>query len=254
MKNKVVILMLTVAVVSTSALGGCGKKEASTPDVSTEAVFTEEKENETETEVVEPVTEAVVEEIEVAAESEIPAFTPYQLFAARTVNVREQANADSNKLGTLSVNDPVVVIGETTADGWLPISYGEVTAYAKAEYFSTEMVPVEQKQTASNANTGSAKKTGSSGKASSGGSPSASVTTSVSQNAGNTSSGGQTQASAPAEQPAPTEQPTQNTDPAPAPEQPENPAPSTPSGDTSGMPDNGGQEAGVGRGPTVVFD
>ena len=52
------------------------------------------------------------------------------------VNVRAEANTDSEVLGKLYNNSAATVL-ETTEDGWYKITSGSVTGYVKAEYFLT---------------------------------------------------------------------------------------------------------------------
>ena len=234
MKNKVIMTLLAVAVMSTATLSACGNKqteETNTSAVSTETVI------ETETEALEEVTEEsteMVESTEVAELPEVPAEEPETeavpavvqttMFAQRTANVRQQPSTDSEVLGTLSTNDPVIVNGDLSADGWYTVTYCDQTAYVKGSLLGTNTVAITTSKPASK--TSSNKKNNTT----------ATTNTSTNTNTENTASNEQAQASAPAETPAPAQAPVEQPAPTPAEtpaqEQPANPTPS----------DNGGYD------------
>ena len=139
-KRLLTILIVGVLMASITACGSTKTTEPteeviSTEEVATEAVEEIETEIETETEIVELETET--EEV-----VEAPAPIQTTMYAQKTVNVRALADANSDKLGTLSTNDPVVVVGDV-ANGWYTVTYCEKTGYIKAEYLGTGTVEVK---------------------------------------------------------------------------------------------------------------
>ena len=163
MKKSLVAAMFAVMMIS---LVGCGK--ASEP-----------KTIET-TEVVEEVTEEAVEATETATEveaqdevadddvaekpvvdeepvAEEPA-SPYSytdlsqtLYAQSTVNVRDLPEQTGEKLGSLSTNQEVTVIGQCNETGWYKISYNGGEGFVSNSYLGTEKVAVKSKNSSTSA-------------------------------------------------------------------------------------------------------
>lgn len=64
------------------------------------------------------------------------------MFAQKKVNVRQASDTNSSILGTLSVNDPVIVNGELSAEGWYTVTYCDQTAYVKGDLLGAGTVAV----------------------------------------------------------------------------------------------------------------
>ncbi|SEW38807.1 SH3 domain-containing protein [[Clostridium] fimetarium] len=73
-------------------------------------------------------------------------------YVCATVNVRTDAAVDSDKLGSLSLNEVVNVTGEVS-NGWTRIDYNNSTAYVASEYLSNEKTVVSQSASPSNGST-----------------------------------------------------------------------------------------------------
>lgn len=159
MKKSLVAAMFAVMMIS---LVGCGK--ASEPKT-IETIEVVEEVTETE-EVVEAATEVAVQD-EVADDdvaekpvvdeepvAEEPA-SPYSytdlsqtLYAQSTVNVRDLPEQTGAKLGSLSTNQEVTVIGQCNETGWYKISYNGGEGFVSNSYLGTEKVAVKSKSTA----------------------------------------------------------------------------------------------------------
>ena len=63
------------------------------------------------------------------------------MYATANINVRKGPSADETRVGGLSENDEVVVIGEADGNGWQKILFEDEEAYVLLEYLSEE--PVE---------------------------------------------------------------------------------------------------------------
>lgn len=85
-------------------------------------------------------TEDLQEETEQATEEVIEVETT--MYALKNVNVRSIPSTEGEKLGTLSINDEVLAIGEVV-DGWQKVRYNDVDAYISAEYLGTEKVEIQ---------------------------------------------------------------------------------------------------------------
>ena len=66
------------------------------------------------------------------------------MYAIQTVNVRNLPSTDGEKVGNLSTNQEVTVIGQCNETGWYRIEYNGETAYVSNNYLSAEMVSVQQ--------------------------------------------------------------------------------------------------------------
>ena len=85
-------------------------------------------------------TEVVQKDTEVEAEEIVEVETV--MYAQDTVNVRSLPSTDGEKLGTLSVNEEVVALGDAV-DGWQKIRYNDSIAYVSAEYLGLEEVEIQ---------------------------------------------------------------------------------------------------------------
>lgn len=67
--------------------------------------------------------------------------TEITMYAQTSVNIRSLPSTDGEKLGTLSTNQEVTVLGEAK-DGWHKIRHDGEIAYVSAQYLGTEKVEV----------------------------------------------------------------------------------------------------------------
>lgn len=161
MKKSLVAAMFAVMMIS---LVGCGK--ASEPktmettevveEVTEEATETVEKTTETEevTEVAEEPTEAPAAEEPVAEEPASPySYTELSqtMYAQSTVNVRDLPEQTGSKLGSLSTNQEVTVIGQCNETGWYRISYNGGEGFVSNSYLGSEKVAVKSKSSSTSA-------------------------------------------------------------------------------------------------------
>lgn len=147
------------------SLVGCGK--ASEPktiettevveEVTEEATETVEKTTEVE-EVAEESTEAPAE----APVAEEPA-SPYSytelsqtMYAQSTVNVRDLPEQTGAKLGSLSTNQEVTVIGQCNETGWYKISYNGGEGFVSNSYLGSEKAAVKSKSSSATQSTSQA--------------------------------------------------------------------------------------------------
>ena len=155
MKKSLVAAMFAVMMIS---LVGCGK--ASEPktiettevveEVTEEATEIVEETTETEeaTEVAEEPTEAPAAEEPVAEEPASPySYTELSqtMYAQSTVNVRDLPEQTGAKLGSLSTNQEVTVIGQCNETGWYKISYNGGEGFVSNSYLGSEKVAVKSK-------------------------------------------------------------------------------------------------------------
>lgn len=169
MKKRLVAAMFAVMMIS---LVGCGKASEPMPIEATEVV--EEVTEET-TETVEKATETeeaqdevadddvaekpVVDEEPVAEEQSSPySYTELNqtMYAQSTVNVRDLPEQSGGKLGSLSTNQEVTVLGQCNETGWYKISYNGGEAYVSDSYLGTEKVAVKSQNTAKSQSTSQA--------------------------------------------------------------------------------------------------
>jgi uncharacterized protein YgiM (DUF1202 family) len=188
-KNIITTTILTVTLVASLALTGCGntsdvdstetlvestEEAVAVDEDATEEAFVEGEDlSEESTEDVTEDTEAEdAEAVESEAESEdstesagTSASASYTyadmsktMYAKSSVNVRDLPSTDGNKLGGLSTNQEVTVTGQCNETGWYAIEYKGSTGYVSNKYLSDEKV-VAQSSTGSGS--GSAGSTGS---------------------------------------------------------------------------------------------
>lgn len=154
MKKRLVAAMFAVMMIS---LVGCGKASEPMPIEATEVV---EEVTETEaTETVEETTETeVAETTETEAEepvAEEPS-SPYSytelsqtMYAQSTVNVRDLPEQTGAKLGSLSTNQEVTVLGKCNETGWYKISYNGGEGFVSDSYLGSEKVAVKSSKSSS---------------------------------------------------------------------------------------------------------
>lgn len=155
MKKSLVAAMFAVMMIS---LVGCGKASEPMPIEATEVVEESEIETETETveeettetEVAEEPTEAPVEEPVVEESSSPYSYTELSqtMYAQSTVNVRDLPEQTGAKLGSLTTNQEVTVLGQCNETGWYKISYNGGEAYVSDSYLGNEKVAVKSQNTA----------------------------------------------------------------------------------------------------------
>lgn len=149
MKKRLVAAMFAVMMIS---LVGCGKASEPMPIEATEVVEEVTETETTETEVAEEPTEAPTEapaEEPVAEESASPySYTELSqtMYAQSTVNVRDLPEQSGAKLGSLSTNQEVTVLGQCNETGWYKISYNDGEAYVSDSYLGSEKVAVKSSQ------------------------------------------------------------------------------------------------------------
>lgn len=163
MKKSLVAAMFAVMMIS---LVGCGKasepKTIETTEVVEESETVEATETATEVEAQDAVADddvaekPVVDEAPAAEEpvAEEPA-SPYSytdlsqtLYAQSTVNVRDLPEQTGAKLGSLTTNQEVAVIGQCNETGWYRISYNGGEGFVSNSYLGSEKVAVKSKSTA----------------------------------------------------------------------------------------------------------
>lgn len=148
MKKNLVAAMFAVMMIS---LVGCGK--ASEPKTIETTEVVEESETVEATETTEEVTE-VSEPTETPAEEPVAEeqSSPYSytelsqtMYAQSTVNVRDLPEQTGAKLGSLSTNQEVTVIGQCNETGWYKISYNGGEGFVSNSYLGAEKVAVKSK-------------------------------------------------------------------------------------------------------------
>lgn len=152
------------------SLVGCGKasepKTIETTEVVEEVTETEEAvEAATEVEAQDEVADDDVAEKPVVDEepvAEEPA-SPYSytelsqtMYAQSTVNVRDLPEQTGAKLGSLSTNQEVTVIGQCNETGWYRISYNGGEGFVSNSYLGTEKVAVKSKSSSATQSTSQA--------------------------------------------------------------------------------------------------
>lgn len=156
MKKRLVAAMFAVMMIS---LVGCGKASEPMPIEATEVV--EEVTETGTTETVEETTETT-ETVEEATETEAPAEEPVAeepassysytdlsqtMYAQSTVNVRDLPEQSGAKLGSLSTNQEVTVLGQCNETGWYKISYNGGEGFVSDSYLGSEKVAVKSQST-----------------------------------------------------------------------------------------------------------
>lgn len=158
MKKRLVAAMFAVMMIS---LVGCGK--ASEPKtIETTEVVEEVTEEATETEVEaqdavaddDVAEKPVVDEEPVAEEQSSPySYTELSqtMYAQSTVNVRDLPEQSGGKLGSLSTNQEVTVLGQCNETGWYKISYNGGEGFVSNSYLGNEKVAVKSQSKSSEA-------------------------------------------------------------------------------------------------------
>ena len=155
MKKSLVAAMFAVMMIS---LVGCGKasepKTIETIEVVEESETVEAVEAATEVEAQDEVVDddvaekPVVDEEPVAEEpSSQYSYTELSqtMYAQSTVNVRDLPEQTGAKLGSLSTNQEVTVIGQCNETGWYRISYNGGEGFVSNSYLGSEKVAVKSK-------------------------------------------------------------------------------------------------------------
>ena len=156
MKKSLVAAMFAVMMIS---LVGCGKASEPMPIEATEVVeesetveeVTETVEEATETEEVAEATETTAEESVVEEPSSPYSYAELSqtMYAQSTVNVRDLPEQSGGKLGSLSTNQEVTVLGQCNETGWYKISYNGGEGFVSDSYLSTEKVAVKSSKSSS---------------------------------------------------------------------------------------------------------
>ena len=66
------------------------------------------------------------------------------MYATQTVNVRNLPSTDGEKIGSLSTNQEITIIGQCNETSWYKFELDGQTAFASNSYLSTEKVEVQQ--------------------------------------------------------------------------------------------------------------
>ena len=66
------------------------------------------------------------------------------MYATQTVNVRDLPCTDGEKIGSLSLNQEITVLGQCNETSWYMFDYNGQTAFVSNKYVSTEKVEVQQ--------------------------------------------------------------------------------------------------------------
>lgn len=166
MKKSLVAAMFAVMMIS---LVGCGKasepKTIETTEVVEEVTETEEAvEAATEVKAQDEVADDDVAEKPVVDEepvAEEPA-SPYSytelsqtMYAQSTVNVRDLPEQTGAKLGSLTTNQEVTVIGQCNETGWYKISYNGGEGFVSNSYLGSGKVAVKSSQSKSSSTSAS---------------------------------------------------------------------------------------------------
>ena len=132
---KKIVLLLVLMLIFT----GCGKQENqgnTEVDKNSQSQMQSEQVNNKDTEEVkEEETETETEIVEVET----------TLYAKANVNVRSLPDANSDKLGTLAINEAVTALGDAV-DGWQKIRYKESVGYVSVQYLVTNKVEGQTSQ------------------------------------------------------------------------------------------------------------
>lgn len=183
--HKRILTLLTILSLSTALLIGCGSTQETPTQSETTTTETVEVSDGTTEETIADTTEELISEVseepvselseEPASEpSEEPASEPSEepvsepqvmytytdmsatMYATQTVNVRDLPSTDGEKIGSLSLNQEITVLGQCNETSWYMFDYNGQTAFVSNSYLSTEKVEVQQappaqETTASNA-------------------------------------------------------------------------------------------------------
>lgn len=119
-----------------------------------------------ETETVELESSEVLSESEEPVVGELsPQYTYTDLsvtmYAQSSVNVRMQPSTDSEKVGSLSMNQEVSVTGQCNETGWYRIGYNGGEAFVSNKYLGDNKIEVTQTTTSNNSSNGNSTTTNS---------------------------------------------------------------------------------------------
>lgn len=76
------------------------------------------------------------------------------MYATQTVNVRNLPSTDGEKIGSLSTNQEIAVLGQCNETSWYKFELDGQTAFVSNSYLSTEKVESQQTQSTNNAGGG----------------------------------------------------------------------------------------------------
>ena len=167
------LLGFLICVMLVSMCVGCGAESANAEQ--TETVETTTTKESTPKQTAEPTAtpeETEVPSEEVVPETETPDATPEPIeeptpeptiepvpepqvmytytditstmYATQTVNIRNLPSTDGEKIGSLSTNQEITVIGQCNETSWYMFDYNGQTAFVSNSYLSTEKVEVQQ--------------------------------------------------------------------------------------------------------------
>lgn len=146
MKKSLVAAMFAVMMIS---LVGCGKASEPKTIETTEVVEESETEEATEVEAQNEVVDNDIDDdvAEKPVVDEEPVAEPYSyadvnqtMYAQSTVNVRSLPEQSGEKLGSLTTNQEVTVLGKCNETGWYKISYNGGEAFVSNSYLGSEKV------------------------------------------------------------------------------------------------------------------
>lgn len=100
------------------------------------------------TEIIEVTTEEVIEE-QVQFKFTVKDIENKTMYATTSLNVREGASTDYDKIGSLSYAEAVTVTGKVNENNWYQVKYKDKTGYASGKYLSDKK-PEETSQESSN--------------------------------------------------------------------------------------------------------
>lgn len=171
MKKKIVLVLLLALCLCSCGKNNQGAEKTETNKDTGSQLDSEQSEEidssteiETETEIqteVETGTEnseidSTVDTEETIENNNKPAYTfeeyetPKTMYAKASVNVRDIPEKTGNKLGGLSTNQEVIVLGKCNETGWYKIEYKNSIGYVSNNYLVNEKVKVEDKPQGTN--------------------------------------------------------------------------------------------------------
>ncbi|MBR6149209.1 MAG: SH3 domain-containing protein [Lachnospiraceae bacterium] len=112
---------------------------------STEAVKEAAKEAEStdEAKVTDAAKEAEADALEINWDDVKTLDTPVTMYAQKQVNIRKGPDTQYDRLGTLSLNDEVSVIGECKSLPWKEIKFNDDVAFVHGDFLGTEKIDLE---------------------------------------------------------------------------------------------------------------
>ena len=164
--HKRLLTIFTILSLSTLLLFGCGSKQEEPAQVETttemvevsEEVVPEAIEEPTPEPTEEPTPEATEEPMPEATEEPVPEPTEEPvpepqvkytytdmtatMYATQTVNVRNLPSTDGEKIGSLSTNQEVTVIGQCNETSWYMFDYNGQTAFVSNSFLGAEKAEV----------------------------------------------------------------------------------------------------------------